>query len=95
MTKLEAFRKDLDEKLSKLTREEILEMFFPKPVDHRLDGLPYEEKKGRCYCKEGDTHCGSGCIDCGKPGHLRPLMFCTLTWCDECFPEAVKRSCEM
>lgn len=95
MTNLDQFQKDLDAKLDAMTPDKLRKLLSPKPRDHRLDGLPYEQKKGRCYCNEGDTHCGGACVDCGKPGHLRAIMFATLTWCDECYPEAVKRACEM
>jgi len=53
----------------------------------RLDGMPLEERKKYCYCKEGDTHCGV--CDCGKQGHLRALEFATLVWCDDCYEKAV------
>jgi hypothetical protein len=49
-----------------------------------IDKLSPEEKAGKCYCNPGQSHCGV-CIVCGKPGHIRPMMFVTLEWCDECF----------
>jgi len=56
-----------------------------------LDNLPYQERKQYCYCKENQSHCGV-CIDCGKPGHLRSLMFVTFPWCDDCYDKAVKKN---
>lgn len=55
-----------------------------------LDPLPFEERTKFCYCKPGQTHCGE-CMVCGKPGHIRPLMFFTGTWCDACFRLELKR----
>jgi len=57
----------------------------------KLDELPQQERQQYCYCKEpGQSHCGV-CGMCGKPGHLRPLMFCTMEWCDDCYEIAAQR----
>ena len=40
-----------------------------------------------CYCKEGDTSCGS-CQVCGEPGHTRAMtgeVPYTGAWCDDCY----------
>lgn len=52
-----------------------------------LDLLPWDERKKWCYCKEGDTHCGT--CGCGKPGHLRGFMMGTFVYCDSCYKKAV------
>ena len=40
-----------------------------------------------CYCKPGETHCGT-CERCGVPGHTRhfpgPVPY-TGAWCDRCY----------
>lgn len=59
-----------------------------KPRSSDLDHLPQHERKLFCYCKEGQTHCGT--CSCGKPGHLRGLMMGTFVYCDDCYAVACK-----
>lgn len=58
------------------------------PRDTDLDHLPLIERQRFCYCKEGQTHCGT--CACGKPGHVRSLIMCTSTWCDACFARSMQ-----
>lgn len=62
----------------------------PQAHGPALDPLPYEERRKWCYCRLGQTHCGK-CDDCGKPGHLRALMFLTACWCDDCYAIALDK----
>lgn len=57
-----------------------------------LDGLPWEQRKKYCYCNSSQTHCGV--CSCGKPGHIRALLFFTGVWCDECYARADKQMTE-
>lgn len=76
-----------------LTDDELAEILdalaeYQVPIDTDLDKLPYEERKKWCYCKSGQSHCGT-CEICGQPGHIRSLMCVTLCWCDACYRKAL------